>query len=241
MAGENTPPPRVTGKQFHSLSTEVKAVIADPHTLFRSLLSHWIGTERGIRLVGQASSGEKVIELVASQNAELLIMDPMMPVISGFALARQLMEDRPALRIIAVYQSNKPFFVDRLQKTGFHGCICKRGNTLANLRQAIDSVMDGNAYYCAETCRVQNALYNDPHSFARLLSDREQEILALIGDGLDNDDIGSRLGLSPATVQTHRRNLFKKLDIHDTPALMRYAYDQGFCTAACEGLTQLVQ
>ncbi len=219
----------------------MKVVIADPHTLFRSLLAHWLAGERGIRLTGQAASGEKVIELVASQDADLLIVDPVLPVISGFALARQLMEDRPALRIIAVYQSSKPHFVDRLQKTGFHGCICKRGNTLANLRQAIESVMDGNAYYCAETCRVQNALYNDPKSFARLLSDREQEILALIGEGLDNEVIGAHLGLSPATVQTHRRNLFKKLDIHDTPALMRYAFDQGFCPSVNEDFPQLVR
>jgi len=219
----------------------VKVVIADPHTLFRSLLANWLASEHGTRLVGQVSSGELVIETVATQKADLLIMDPMMPVISGFALARQLMEDIPSLRLIAVYQSNKPFFVDRLQRTGFHGCVCKRDNTLATLRQAIESVMDGNAYFCAETCKIQNLLYNDPNSFARLLSEREQEILSMIGEGMDNDEIGSKLSLSPATVQTHRRNLFKKLNIHDTPALMRYAFEQGFCMAGCDGLSQLVQ
>ena len=219
----------------------MKVVIADSHTLFRSLFAYWLASEHGVRLVGQVSSGEQVIDTVAVQKADLLIIDPLMPVLSGFAIARQLMEDMPTLRIIAVYQSNKPYFVDRLQRTGFHGCVCKRENTLANLRQAIESVMDGNAYYCAETCRVQNQLYNDPNSFVRTLSEREQEVLSMIGEGMDNDVIGARLGLSPATVQTHRRNLFKKLNIHDTPALMRYAFEQGFTLSGSEGLLQLVQ
>jgi DNA-binding NarL/FixJ family response regulator len=207
----------------------VKIIIADPNDLFRSLLKFWLNSENRMKLVGETNDGANVVELVARLNANILIIDPILPNLSGTAIAREIHEKMPEVRLVAVYQSNKPYVVDRLQKAGFHGCVCKNSNTIVNLKTAMESVMEGNAYFCAETCRVQNLIYNNPASFSRLLSIREQEILGQIGYGKDNDEIGFALKLSPATVQTHRRNLFKKLGIHDTPALMRYAIDQGFC------------
>ena len=206
----------------------MKVVIADAQDIFRSLLRFWINSESGIQLVADTNDGLDVVRLVSENKANLLIMDPILPKMSGFSIAREISERMPDVRMIAAYHSRKPFLVDKLQRSGFHACICKRTNVIANLKLAMESVMDGNAYYCAETCRIQNALYNNASSFVRLLSSREQEVLCLIGAGMDNDEIGCRFKLSPATVQTHRRNLFRKLGIHDTPSLMRYALEQGF-------------
>jgi DNA-binding NarL/FixJ family response regulator len=186
-------------------------------------------TENRMKLMGETNDGNCVVELVTKCNADILIVDPVMPNASGLTIARQLRETMPHVRLVAVYNANKPYVVDRLQKAGFHGCVSKKSNTLTNLRTALESVMEGNAYFCAETCRIQNTIYNSATSFSRLLSIREQEILREIGYGKDNEEIAIALKLSPATVQTHRRNLFRKLGIHDTPALMRYAIDQGFC------------
>ena len=206
----------------------MKVFIADTQDLVRSLLHHWMLSERTISLVGETNSGAHVVELIKKHNADMLLIDPILPKISGFTIAQRLHDEMPEVRLMALYNFDKPYLVDKMQKAGFHGCICKTTTTLGSLKLALESVMDGNAYYCAQTCRLQNSIYNNPASFLRILSQREQEILCLIADGRDNVEIGLRLHLSTATVQTHRRNLFKKLSIHDTPALMRYAIDQGF-------------
>jgi DNA-binding NarL/FixJ family response regulator len=207
----------------------VKIVIADPNDLFRCLLRNWLKSEKGIQVVGETDDGNEVVELVARSKADILVMDPAMPHLSGLTIARQIHATMPQVRLVALYDSNKPYVVDHVQKAGFQGCLCKKTSSPDNLRVALNSVMDGNAYFCAETCRVQNAIHNSTHSFSRLLSLREQDILRQIGYGKDNEEIAAILNLSPSTVQTHRRNLFRKLGIHDTPALMSYAFEQGFC------------
>ncbi len=209
---------------------QVKVVIADAHDLFRSLLKFWIESEPSIGLAAETGSGLEVHQLIKEHKADLLLMDPLIPERSGFDIARELSEDMPGLRMIAIYPEGKPYLVDQIQRSGFHGSVCKNSNTISTLKEAIENVQGGNAYFCAQTCRIQNILYNSNHSFAKLLSLREQQILAYIGAGMDNEDIGTQLKLSPATVQTHRRNLFRKLGIHDTPSLMRYAIEQGFWT-----------
>jgi DNA-binding NarL/FixJ family response regulator len=202
--------------------------LADACDLFRNLLNFWLCSENGMRVVGATGDGREVLKLVQTHKADLLIMDPLLPGRSGFEIAAELQEKQPFTRILAVYQEGNPYLVEKMRTSGFHGCLCKNSNALENFRQAVCGIMNGGAYFCEETCRVQNTLYNDARSFARILSNREQDILRLIGQGLDNNEIGHRLTLSPATVQTHRRNLFRKLGIHDTPSLMRYALEQGF-------------
>jgi two-component system NarL family response regulator len=217
----------------------VKIILADPCELFRSLIKIWLHTENKIRLVAETGDGANVMELLSTKGAELLLMDPALSKVSGLELARKVHETMPHVRMLALYSENRPFVVDRIQKAGFHGCVCKKTNSISNLRIAMESVMEGNSYFCAETCRIQNLIYSNSSSFSRLLSLREQEILCQISYGKDNAAIATELNLSPATVQTHRRNLFRKLGIHDTPALMHYAINQGFCqlgTETCAGI-----
>ena len=212
----------------------MKVIIADNDELMCSLLEYWAHTETSAEIVGGVSSGNDVVDLVKENGADLLVIDPMISGKPGFGIVRELRREKPETRMIALYGFDKPFLVDMMRKVGFHGCVSKRSNSLAKLRQAVISVMGGNAYYCAETCRILNSLYTDPASYAQLLSLREQEVLCFIAEGLDNEKIGEKLKLSPATVQTHRRNLFRKLEIHDTPSLMRYAIQQGF-SSVCIG------
>jgi len=206
----------------------VKVVIADHDELTRSLLKYWAGEETRAEIVGETSTGDDVVELLVKCKADLLLIDPSIPGKSSFSIVRELLGERPEARLMALYGSDKPFLVDMMRKVGFHGCVSKKSNTISKLLQAVLSVMDGNAYYCAETCRILNTLYADNASFVHVLSLREQEVLCLIADGWGNERIGSKFKLSPATVQTHRRNLFRKLGIHDTPSLMCYAREKGF-------------
>lgn len=202
----------------------MKVVIADAHSLFRCLLKFWIQSEIQIQMVADTGLGSEVLGLVQEHKPDLLLMDPFFPDKSGFDIARELVESVPALKIVALYPQGRPFIVDQIQRFGFHGSVCKDVSSMAVIRDAIHTVAQGNAYFCSYTCRVQNNIYNSGQSFAR----REQQILSYIGAGMDNESIGAQLVLSPATVQTHRRNLFRKLEIHDTPSLMRYAIEQGF-------------
>ena len=206
----------------------MKVVIADAQELFRKLLSRWISDHPEWTLIHETGSGVSAYQCVLKEPPELLIVDPLLPGMSGFALGRMLRRELPDLRQMALYARGEPFLIDRMRRVGFQASIHKPSCSLADLERAVKALMDGRAYYCAETCRAQNLLYNDETSFVRLLSLREQHVLSLIGAGMSNEEIGLRLGLSPATVQTHRRNLFRKLRFHDTPSLMRFAIVQGF-------------
>ncbi len=179
-------------------------------------------------VVLETGSGVDAYQYVQRNQAELLIVEPLLPDMSGFALAHVLRRDFPDMRQLALYERNEPFLVDRMRRAGFHACIYKPSCEPQDLRRAIEALTLGRGFFCTETCRIQNWLYNDSASFTRLLSTREQQVLSLIGAGMSNGEIGVRLELSPATVQTHRRNLFRKLNLHDTPSLIRYAITQGF-------------
>jgi DNA-binding NarL/FixJ family response regulator len=206
----------------------VKVIIADQEELMRSLLEYWVKAETAAEIVGEASNGDDVVDIFVKNKADILVIDPLLPGKSSFAAVRELRRLRPEARMVALYGFDKPFLVDTMRKVGFHGCVSRKSCSIAKLHQAVTSVMDGNAYYCSETCRILNVLYADPASFVHILSLREEEVLCLIADGWSNERIGAKFKLSPATVQTHRRNLFRKLGIHDTPTLMCYARAKGF-------------
>lgn len=206
----------------------MKVLIADNDLFFRSLLSHYLGNIFNLRACGEASDGHEALHVASSIRPELVIINPLISSVSGIEVKGRIAKEAPSTRFIALYEAHEPFFIHQLQNAGFHACISRRSTAPDALKDAIKAVMRGDSYYCDFTNEVRERLSNDARSFVRLLSAREQQILSMIGGGMGNSQIGSELGLSPATVQTHRRNLFKKLGFHDTPSLMRYAIEQGF-------------
>src|SRR5204863_8849652 len=96
------------------------------------------------------------------------------------------------------------------------------------VREAIAAVAAGGTFFSPVVGRAKARLRNDPNAFTKLLSPREQDILRLLGEGLSNEKVAERVGVSTQTIHSHRRNIMVKLGIHSTPELIRYAMEKGF-------------
>jgi DNA-binding NarL/FixJ family response regulator len=134
----------------------------------------------------------------------------------------------PELRILVLSSHCDDYTLFRVEKSGVHGFIDKTSNTVETLRSALKELAAGRVYFSASFQQAKVARRADPRSFTKVLSEWERAILSLVGQGLNDDEIGKRLKLSPRTVQTHRSNLLRKLGIKGTPKLIAFAIEHGF-------------
>jgi len=157
-----------------------------------------------------------------------VLLDLVLPDADGLDVAPRFFELAPACRLIALTSFTDEFTVYRALRANVHGFIDKNEQPLHVLGVAIQTVMAGERYLSPAALRVKASLRSDPHSFDKLLSDHEQKLLGLFGEGLSNEAVAAKIALSPATVKAHRRNILSKLGIHSTPELMHYAMEKGF-------------
>jgi DNA-binding NarL/FixJ family response regulator len=130
-------------------------------------------------------------------------------------------------RIIVLSAWCNPYTVYRVERLPVQGFLDKRGATVGALRDALAAVGGGRCYFSEAYCRAKAARRADPQAFDKVLSDREQTVLTLIGDWLTDWEVAKRLGLSPSTAEKHRFNIQRKLGLRTKTELVRYASRQG--------------
>lgn len=178
--------------------------------------------------VGQASDGASARTQCRGVCPDLIILDLELPDCDGLDLLPDLRELAPAAKVIALSSHIDEVTVHRVLQAQIDGFVDKNGQPVDALREAVRVVMEGRQFLSPAVQGVRRALREAPEAFPKLLSDREQEILGLIGHGYTNGEIAERVGLRAVTVQTHRCNIMAKLDIHSTSHLIRYAIEKGF-------------
>jgi len=206
----------------------MRAVVVEDQILFQELLVDLLTRRLGIELAGVAGDGPAALELVRKTRPDLVVLDILIPQLSGIQVARTILEELPATRILAVSTETDPKTVHQIHLLNLAGFIDKNEATTAVLTEALHEIREGRRYFSASMLAVVRQLRAHPQSFPKILSPREQEILSHIGGGLSDSQIGRLLGLTENSVQSHRRNLLRKLDLHSTPELMRYALEAGF-------------
>ena len=202
--------------------------IVEDQKLFRHLLVELCTNQFGFRVVGEAGTVVEALRLVPRARPDVLLLDLQLPDGDGLDLARSLYVTMPDLRVLALTSLHDEVTVHRLRALGLQGYVDKNTQQPDTLRKAIETVASGRVYYTEVLQEVQQAMRADPAAFAKVLSEREQELLGLLGRGMSNEEAAAQMGLAAWTIHSHRRNIMKKLGLPNQGELMRYAIRKGF-------------
>jgi two-component system, NarL family, response regulator NreC len=207
----------------------IRILLAEDHVVvrqgFRVLLE-----QAGMVVIGEASDGLEALRLAQAHTPEVAVLDIAMPHLNGLETARRLRETVPQTKIIVLtMHTEEPYVLEALQ-AGAAGYVLKT-QAAVDIVQAIHDAIHG-AFYLSP--RVANAVVRAYLTGSTLppdpLTSREREIVQRIAEGQTTKEIAALLGLSVKTVESHRINLMRKLDIHETATLVRYAIRRGLTT-----------
>jgi len=210
----------------------VRIVIVEDHAMFREVLRKVCGRELHHEIAGEASDGQGAVKLVIETAPDLVLLDLHLPKLDGFGVVEAIRQVSPNIKILVLSSHCDDYTVFRAEKARVNGFVDKNTNTVAVLKKAIATVAGGMNYFSPEFLRLKAERHGDPHSFDKLLTDRERGMLSLIGEPLQDWEIAMKLGVSEQTVEKHRFNIMKKLELRSTVEMVRYARDHGFTLAA---------
>ncbi|GIJ24445.1 response regulator [Micromonospora lutea] len=217
--------------------TSIKVLLADDERLVRSGFRLLLDLEDDITVVGEATNGAEAVELARATRPDVVLMDIRMPRLDGIRAAEQIVEmpgmDRVRILILTTYDTDENVF-EALQ-AGASGFLLKDAGP-AELLHAIRVIAAGDALLAPRVTRRLISQFTARRKAAQagedrlaVLTDREREVLALVAQGLSNDEIGAALFLSPATARTHVSRTMGKLGARDRAQLVAIAYQTGLC------------
>ncbi len=212
----------------------MKIVIADDHKMFRQGLRNLLERQPGIRVVGEAEGGQEAVRMAKRYAPELVIMDISMPGLNGIEATRLIRTALPGTRVLALSMHADRRFVVEILKQGAMGYVLKDA-AFEELSQAIRQVMKGQLYLSPGIASlvvkdyIESIRGRGPTAFA-VLSPREREVLQLLSEGKSTKQAAARLSVSVKTVESHRKQIMDKLDIHSLAELTKYAVREGITT-----------
>lgn len=212
----------------------IRVLIADDHVIVAESLSILIDTMDDIEVVGTANNGWQVLTFLETNDADVVLTDLHMPLMNGIETTIRVREKYPNVRVMLLTMSEEPAVIKEALVAGVDGYIMKRAER-KELERAIKTVASGQKFFSeAVVMRLaQMPNQNTPNgkdSVAEHLSltPREIEVMRLVIQDLSNAEIAEKIFISSTTVETHRRNLMKKLGVNSALGLMRWAMKYGF-------------
>ena len=197
---------------------KTKILIADNHSMVAGGIAALLNTSDNLNVVGIVEDGQKVLNMVAENPVDLVLMDINMPEMNGIECTRRLKENYPDTKVIVVTMYNHKKLVREMFEVGADGCVLK-SNSGKELLSAIERVISGKTYF-----DQLNDFIDAPKEFKEFrLSEREIEIIELIAEGATSKEISNRLFISEHTVKTHRKNIFQKTQVSDSDQLINWA------------------
>ena len=214
------------------MSDQIRLLLADDHAVVRSGLRMLLQAQPDMIIVGEAETGQEAIRRVAELSPDVVLMDIEMPGMNGIEATRRIKADAPAAAVLALtmYEDDQYFF--EMLRAGASGYVPKRAAP-DELVSAIRAVSRGEVFlYPSLAGRlVQDYLRRGPAGEGETPSDeltpREQEVLTLIAQGFSNNEIADHLVISAKTVDRHRENIMRKLNLHNRVDLVKYALRKG--------------
>jgi DNA-binding NarL/FixJ family response regulator len=205
----------------------VRIVIVDDHMILLQGIRKLLEAEPGYQVVGEACDGLEAVELIRRLKPDIAIMDITLPGLNGLDAARSIAAASPRTRtILLTMHKESPYVIEALN-TGVHGYVIKT-EASGDLLRAIREAGRDRMYFSPAISQIVIDAYRNKDSVdADPLTPREREVLQLIAEGQKTKQVAASLGISLKTAESHRTHLMKKLDIHDTAGLVRYAVRRG--------------
>lgn len=214
----------------------ISLLVVDDHDLVRTGIARMLDDVDGIRVIGQASSGEQAVQMAREMEPDVVLMDVKMPGIGGLEATRKMLRQDDGIRVIAVTVCDDEPFPSRLLKAGAAGYLTK-GAALEEMVRAIKVVHAGQRYISPD---IAQAMALKPYNSAEaspfeLLSERELQIMMMIVNCEKVQDISDKLCLSPKTVNTYRYRIFDKLGITSDVEMTLLAVRHGMLNTELTG------
>ncbi|MBZ5608220.1 MAG: response regulator transcription factor [Acidobacteriia bacterium] len=213
----------------------IRILLADDHNVIRRGLRLLLESQPGFSVVGEAADGRQAVEQAGILKPDVVVLDIAMPNLSGTEAAQRIVELLPGTAIVILSMHSDEGYVLRALKAGAKAYLVK-DSAESDLIDAIKAVSEGKAFFSPEISKmlvedyireIRSRGVNDSYE---LLTAREREVLHLLAEGKSNKDVAALLKLSLFTVETHRRNLQEKLNLHSLAELILYAVRKGLIT-----------
>ncbi len=209
----------------------IKIIIADDHQMFIDGIKSIVKTMKNMNIVGEATNGLQLLDILKTQEVDIILMDVNMPILDGIETTKQVRQLYPEIKIAMLTMFNTREYIEKLLRAGAHGYILKNTGK-EELQEAIEKIISGESYFSKEvTERIMEGLqkkkHAENHSLIVELTEREKDVLKLIAQEFTTHEIADKLFISFHTVETHRKNLIGKLNVKNIAGLVKYAIQQG--------------
>jgi DNA-binding NarL/FixJ family response regulator len=208
----------------------IRVLLADDHTLVRAGIRGLLTNLSGVEVIGEAADGHEAVRLAETLQPDVVLLDIGMPGLNGLEAAARIARIDAAIRVLILSMHMSEEYVLQALRGGAAGYLLK-GSAVAELEVAVRAVTRGETYLSpAVSKRVVDDYVSRTGGHAdplAALTPRQREILQLVAEGHTSKEIAQRLGVSHRTIETHRNQLMKRLDVHDLPGLVRFAVRVG--------------
>ncbi|MDZ7846742.1 MAG: response regulator transcription factor [Owenweeksia sp.] len=206
-------------------------VLAEDHQLIIEGYRLLINKIDNLEIIATALDGQETIEAIETHRPNYLILDLHMPKVNGLDVLRYVSENHPETKVIIISMFGDPAMHQEVVRLGARAYLLKHADQ-DEFIMAIQLVMKGKSYFSPEIFTERAGLKTAPNSTPVIplvsLTHREEEVLTLIANGYTNKEIARKLIISPKTVDAHRVNLMKKLDVHNVTGIVKYAIANGY-------------
>jgi two-component system response regulator NreC len=207
---------------------QIRILLADDHNVMRKGLRLLLESQPEFTVVAEAADGRQAVEQAEATSPDVVVLDIAMPNLSGIEAAQRIISQRPSTSVVILSMHSDEGYVLRALKAGAKGYLLK-DSVEGDLIEAITTVHQGKTFFSREIGKmlvedyIREIRARGSEDSYELLTSREREILQLLAEGKSNKEIAGALNLSSHTVETHRRNLQDKLNLHSFAELILYA------------------
>jgi DNA-binding NarL/FixJ family response regulator len=218
----------------------ITVLLAEDHEIVREGLRALLEHEDDIEVIGEAQTGRQAVKLTKKLRPDVVVMDIAMPLLNGLEATRQILQARPSIKVLILSAHSDDAYIEQIIALGAAGYLIKQTSHDV-LSRAIREVQQGKTFFSPSISKRLHHHYEKSSDRIGLLkkkddqlSSRETEVLQLVAEGNVNKETAAELGISIKTVEKHRQNLMKKLNIHDTAGLTRYAITTGIIESSVQ-------